>query len=41
MYAHLAGGRAVAVFRIQADGKLTRLQVIGGLPRGAQGIAAR
>lgn len=41
LYAHLAGGRAVAVFRIQADGKLTRLQTIGGLPRGAQGIAGR
>ena len=41
LYAHLAGGRAVAVFRIQTDGRLTRLQTIGALPRGAQGIAAR
>ena len=41
LYAHLAGGRAVAVFRIQADGKLARLQTIGGLSRGAQGIAGR
>jgi hypothetical protein len=29
LYAHLAGTRAVAVFRIQTDGKLTRLQTIG------------
>ena len=41
LYVHLAGQRAVAVFRIQANGALTRLQTIGGLPRGAQGIAAR
>ena len=41
LYVHLAGQRAVAVFRIQANGSLTRLQTIGGLPRGAQGIAAR
>ena len=41
LYAHLAGTRAVAVFRIQENGALTRLQTIGGLPRGAQGIAAR
>jgi 6-phosphogluconolactonase len=41
LYVHLAGTRAVAVFRIQTDGRLTRLQTIGGLPKGAQGIAAR
>jgi len=41
LYAHLAGTRSVAVFRIQTDGKLTGLQTIGGLPKGAQGIAAR
>jgi 6-phosphogluconolactonase len=41
LYAHLAGKRAVSVFRIQDNGALTRLQTIGGLPRGAQGIAAR
>ncbi len=41
LYVHLAGTRAVAVFRVQTNGALTRLQTIGGLPRGAQGIAAR
>jgi 6-phosphogluconolactonase len=41
LYVHLAGKRAVAVFRIQDTGALTRLQTIGGLPRGAQGIDAR
>lgn len=41
LYVHLAGKRAVAVFRIATNGALTRLQTIGGLPRGAQGIAAR
>ena len=41
LYVHLAGKRTVAVFRIQDNGALTRLQTISGLSRGAQGIAAR
>jgi 6-phosphogluconolactonase len=41
LYVHAAGLQAVASFRVEADGSLTPIGVTGGLPFGAQGIAAR
>src|SRR5215207_6701487 len=41
LYVHAAGLQAVAAFRVGTDGSLTPIEVEGGLPFGAQGIAAR
>jgi 6-phosphogluconolactonase len=41
LYVHAAGLQAVAVFRVETDGSLTSIGTAGGLPFGAQGIAAR
>jgi 6-phosphogluconolactonase len=41
LYAHAAGLQAVAAFGVGPDGSLTPIEVEGGLPFGAQGIAAR
>ena len=41
LYVHAAGSQAVQGFRVEADGSLTAIGSVGGLPLGAQGIAAR
>ena len=41
LYVLAAGLQAVAAFRVESDGGLTPIEVEGGLPFGAQGIAAR
>jgi 6-phosphogluconolactonase len=41
LYVHLAGLQSVTAFRVESDGSLTPIGVTGGLPFGAQGIAAR
>jgi 6-phosphogluconolactonase len=41
LYVHAAGLQAVAAFSVEPDGSLTPIEVEGGLPFGAQGIAAR
>jgi 6-phosphogluconolactonase len=41
LYVHAAGLQAVRGFRVEADGSLTAIGSVGGLPLGAQGIAAR
>ena len=41
LYVHAAGLQAVQGFRVEADGSLTAIGSVGGLPLGAQGIAAR
>ena len=41
LYVHAAGLQAVAAFSVETDGSLTPISVTGGLPFGAQGIAAR
>jgi 6-phosphogluconolactonase (cycloisomerase 2 family) len=41
LYVQIGGGTAVAAFRIGQNGALTPLETEGGLPLGAQGIAAK
>jgi len=41
LYVLAAGLQSVAAFRVGTDGSLTPIEVEGGLPFGAQGIAAR
>lgn len=41
LYVHAAGLQVVQGFRVEADGSLTAIGSGGGLPLGAQGIAAR
>jgi len=41
LYVHAAGLQSVAAFRVESNGALTPVSVTGGLPFGAQGIAAR
>jgi 6-phosphogluconolactonase len=41
LFVHLAGNRALSAFRILSGGQLQGITVIGGLPFGAQGIAAK
>lgn len=41
LYVHAAGQQTVQGFRVEADGTLTPIGSAGGLPFGAQGIAAR
>jgi len=41
LYVLAAGLQSVASFRVEADGSLTLIGVTGGLPFGAQGIAAQ
>jgi 6-phosphogluconolactonase len=41
LYVHAAGLQSVAAFRVESNGSLTPIAVTGGLPFGAQGIAAR
>ena len=41
LFVQTAGGQSVAVFRIENNGTLTSVDSAGGLPFGAQGIAAR
>jgi 6-phosphogluconolactonase len=41
LYVHAAGLQAVEAFRVETDGSLTPIGTVGGLPFGAQGIAAR
>ncbi|HEY0378368.1 MAG TPA: beta-propeller fold lactonase family protein [Pyrinomonadaceae bacterium] len=41
LYVHAAGLQSVAAFRVESNGSLTSISVTGGLPFGAQGIAAR
>jgi len=41
LYVHAAGLQAVEAFRVETDGSLTPIVTVGGLPFGAQGIAAR
>lgn len=41
LFVQTGGGVSVAVFRIQADGSLTLIETVDGLPFGAQGIDAK
>jgi 6-phosphogluconolactonase (cycloisomerase 2 family) len=41
LFVHLGGTQSVAAFRIGGDGSLTPVDTAGGLPLGAQGIAAK
>jgi hypothetical protein len=41
LYVHAAGLQTVQGFRVEADGSLTPIGGAGGVPFGAQGIAAR
>lgn len=41
LYVHAAGVQTVEAFRVETDGSLTHINGAGGLPFGAQGIAAR
>lgn len=41
LYVHAAGLQTVEAFRVEPDGSLTPIGSVGGLPFGAQGIAAR
>lgn len=41
LYVHAAGLQTVEAFRVETDGSLTPIGSAGGLPFGAQGIAAR
>jgi 6-phosphogluconolactonase len=41
LYAHAGGSQAVVSFRVEHDGSLTLIDTDGGLPLGAQGIAAK
>jgi len=41
LYVHAAGLQTVAAFQVESDGSLTPIGSVGGLPFGAQGIAAR
>lgn len=41
LYVHAAGQQTVQGFRVEADGSLTPINGAGGVPIGAQGIAAR
>jgi 6-phosphogluconolactonase (cycloisomerase 2 family) len=41
LYVHAAGLQTVEAFRVETDGSLTPIGSFGGLPFGAQGIAAR
>ena len=41
LFVHAAGLQTVEAFRVEADGSLTAIGSVGGLPFGAQGIAAR
>jgi 6-phosphogluconolactonase (cycloisomerase 2 family) len=41
LYVQAAGGQEVRSFRVQHDGSLTLIDTDGGLPFGAQGIAAK
>ncbi|HKG80517.1 MAG TPA: beta-propeller fold lactonase family protein, partial [Pyrinomonadaceae bacterium] len=41
LYVHAAGLQSVEAFRVETDGSLTPIGTVGGLPFGAQGIAAR
>jgi 6-phosphogluconolactonase (cycloisomerase 2 family) len=41
LFVQTQGGQSVAVFHIENNGTLTPVDSIGGLPFGAQGIAAR
>ena len=41
LYVHAAGAQEIKVLRIASDGTLTLVSSTGGLPMGAQGIAAR
>lgn len=41
LYVHAAGLQTVAAFRVETDGSLSPIGRVGGLPFGAQGIAAR
>jgi 6-phosphogluconolactonase (cycloisomerase 2 family) len=41
LFVLLGGGQAVASYRVERDGTLTLVDTEGGLPLGAQGIAAK
>jgi 6-phosphogluconolactonase len=41
LYALNSGTNSIGAFRVHSDGSLTRLQFVGGLPSGANGLAAR
>ena len=41
LYVHAGGLQTVVAFRVETDGSLTPIGSVGGLPFGAQGIAAR
>jgi 6-phosphogluconolactonase len=41
LFVHLGGTQSVAAFRIEGNGNLTPVDTAGGLPFGAQGIAAK
>jgi len=41
LFVQTEGGQSVVVFHIESDGALTPIDTAGGLPFGAQGIAAR
>ena len=41
LYVHAAGLQMVAAFQVESDGSLTPIGGVGGIPFGAQGIAAR
>jgi 6-phosphogluconolactonase len=41
LYSLNSGTNTIGAFRVHSDGSLTRLPFIGGLPSGANGLAAR
>lgn len=41
LFVQIQGGRSVAVFHVHNNGTLNRIGIFGGLPFGAQGIAAK
>jgi hypothetical protein len=41
LFVQTEGGVSVAVFRVENNGALTLVNTAGGLPFGAQGIAAK
>ena len=41
LYSLNSGANTIGAFRVQSDGSLTRLPFTGGLPSGANGLAAR
>jgi hypothetical protein len=41
LFVQTEGGQSVAIFHVENNGTLTPVDTVGGLPFGAQGIAAK